>query len=189
MVTRVIAIAIIIYLFILLIFYSADYVILEWSEESVRLYRDICNIFGSTPYIMKPGIGGGSIWKNLRADPYIKQLAIVEGVSTSLQLQIRLALFAGYGNINITESEYNKRMGKILSMSPEGLCTYDPLSQSLYIKNIKGSLYDLLDLARKCARSTEAFPARHASTNPRAELQAYHKKYFTPRAPLTRASS
>ena len=167
-------IPIILYLFILLMYYGSDYIILDWSQSNVQLYRDINHIFNTHPCITRSGCGGGSIWRNIPSDPYIKQICITE---SSLQLQMHLALFAGYGSINISESNYGARVCQLLSLSPEGLCTYDPFSQSLYVKNVRGSIYDLLDLARNCARSTEAFP-RCDACNPRAELQEYYKKYF-----------
>ena len=168
-------IPVILYLFILLIYYGSDYVILDWSQKNIQLYRDINHIFNTHPCITRPECGGGSIWRNVPNDPYIKQLCITE---SSLQLQMHLALFAGYGGINVSESSYGSRVCRLLSLSPEGLCTYDPLSRSLYVKNVCGSVYELLDLARNCARITEAFPCCEPMSNPRVELQEYYKKYF-----------
>jgi hypothetical protein len=92
-------------------------------------------------------------------------------------MQMRIALFAGFGCINISERDYNKQICKIMSQSPEGLCTYDPFSQTLHVKETNGSLYKLMHTARLCAKASEAFPALN-HINPRQDLNLYCEKYL-----------
>ena len=160
---------VIIVLFIMLVWYGlpAAY---GWNSKTTRIFQNVCNMTGMPETIME----GGSIWGPTTLDPYIHKLCLTD--DSILLLQMRIMLFAGHGRININERAYNMRLCKLLTSSETGLCSYDPLSCMLSVKNTKGSIYELFNLARTCTQITEAFP-KPANANPCVDLREYHKKY------------
>ena len=71
----------ILYLFILLIFYGCDYIILNWNGETIMAYKQICDLFKQKPSILIENSGGGCIWKNILFEPYIKQFCLTDVLS------------------------------------------------------------------------------------------------------------
>ena len=56
---------VILYLFILLVFYGCDYIILEWNNETILTYMQICKLFKQKPSVIIETPGGGCIWQDM----------------------------------------------------------------------------------------------------------------------------
>ena len=173
---------IIIYLLILIIYYGY-YLCLNWNKGTVLAYRKLCELFSQKPGMIINEPGGGCIWKHTRTDPYIKQFCITDQESgTQMHMQIAIRLFAGYGNININHSAYEKKLQHVLSQSKD--IVYDPYTRCLYVygsvmPSTIETIADMFTRAVKVVEATKAFPqvSNDRANTPRRILNEYYKKY------------
>ena len=109
-------------------------------------------------------------------------------------MNVHISLFAGYGNVCITQKAYKNRIQELLSL--DGV-SYDPFSQSLYVKSsgkkcdniedINNKIAEMFYTAHLAIQKTEAFAKSGdlANAKPpdcnmisRNMLHTYHKKYI-----------